>query len=299
MDDATQALCFLAGANSIFLRRPPADDAEPRPQPGRAAVRATRHRNRTLRPRGGLSERPGPCPARTAGSPRNSRPWRRRAAHAAAARSKRVPPAGCACASKAATVIAFCSNDYLGLADHPRVVRRFREAAASWGVGSGASHLVSGHSGEHHALEQELADVRRPPARSAVVDRIHGQPRGRHPSSWAAATRCSRIASTTPRCSMRGSPPVRDSSAIATWTSRQCARNSRRRRAPVRTSLVMTDARLQHGRRRRAARRTCRRVSRRGRGPHGRRRPRLRHPRAATARARLPRPGSASRTCPC
>ncbi|HEX6570764.1 MAG TPA: 8-amino-7-oxononanoate synthase [Steroidobacteraceae bacterium] len=53
--------------------------------------------------------------------------------------------------------IAFCSNDYLGLANHPRVVRRFREAAASWGVGSGASHLVSGHSEEHHALEQELA----------------------------------------------------------------------------------------------------------------------------------------------
>jgi 8-amino-7-oxononanoate synthase len=53
--------------------------------------------------------------------------------------------------------IAFCSNDYLGLANHPRVVRRFREAAASWGVGSGGSHLVSGHSQEHHALEQELA----------------------------------------------------------------------------------------------------------------------------------------------
>jgi 8-amino-7-oxononanoate synthase len=54
-------------------------------------------------------------------------------------------------------LIAFCSNDYLGLADHPRIVRRFRAAAASWGVGSGASHLVSGHSEDHHALEQELA----------------------------------------------------------------------------------------------------------------------------------------------
>jgi 8-amino-7-oxononanoate synthase len=53
--------------------------------------------------------------------------------------------------------IAFCSNDYLGLADHPRVVAAFVAAAQRWGVGSGASHLVSGHDSEHHALEEELA----------------------------------------------------------------------------------------------------------------------------------------------
>jgi 8-amino-7-oxononanoate synthase len=53
--------------------------------------------------------------------------------------------------------IAFCSNDYLGLADHPRVVAAFVDAAQRWGVGSGASHLVSGHDREHHALEDELA----------------------------------------------------------------------------------------------------------------------------------------------
>jgi 8-amino-7-oxononanoate synthase len=53
--------------------------------------------------------------------------------------------------------IAFCGNDYLGLADHPRVVEAFGNAARRWGVGSGASHLVSGHSIEHHALEEELA----------------------------------------------------------------------------------------------------------------------------------------------
>ena len=54
-------------------------------------------------------------------------------------------------------VVAFCSNDYLGLADHPRVVEACAEAARRWGVGSGASHLVSGHCREHHALEEELA----------------------------------------------------------------------------------------------------------------------------------------------
>ncbi|MFO1405972.1 MAG: 8-amino-7-oxononanoate synthase [Steroidobacteraceae bacterium] len=53
--------------------------------------------------------------------------------------------------------LAFCSNDYLGLADHPRVVEASIAATRRWGVGSGASHLVSGHTSEHHALEQELA----------------------------------------------------------------------------------------------------------------------------------------------
>jgi 8-amino-7-oxononanoate synthase len=52
----------------------------------------------------------------------------------------------------------FCSNDYLGLAAHPRVIERFRRAASEYGVGSGASHLVCGHSAPHHQLEEALAD---------------------------------------------------------------------------------------------------------------------------------------------
>lgn len=54
--------------------------------------------------------------------------------------------------------LSFCSNDYLGLANHPRVVERFRQSASKYGVGSGASHLVTGHHREHHALEEALAD---------------------------------------------------------------------------------------------------------------------------------------------
>jgi 8-amino-7-oxononanoate synthase len=54
-------------------------------------------------------------------------------------------------------LINFCSNDYLGLKDHPEVTRAFIEAASKYGVGSGASHLVTGHGPEHEALEQELA----------------------------------------------------------------------------------------------------------------------------------------------
>lgn len=55
-------------------------------------------------------------------------------------------------------LIAFCSNDYLGLATHPKVLEAFHQAADRYGVGSGASHLVCGHSEEHHKLEEELAE---------------------------------------------------------------------------------------------------------------------------------------------
>lgn len=52
----------------------------------------------------------------------------------------------------------FCSNDYLGLAAHPRVVEAMQRGAKEYGVGSGASHLVCGHSLPHRQLEERLAD---------------------------------------------------------------------------------------------------------------------------------------------
>ncbi len=51
----------------------------------------------------------------------------------------------------------FCSNDYLGIANHDAVKKAFIAGAEKWGVGSGASHLVTGHTAEHDALEHELA----------------------------------------------------------------------------------------------------------------------------------------------
>ncbi|MGB1272017.1 MAG: aminotransferase class I/II-fold pyridoxal phosphate-dependent enzyme, partial [Endozoicomonas sp.] len=54
--------------------------------------------------------------------------------------------------------LAFCSNDYLGLANHPDVVASFRRATERYGLGGGASHLVVGHSCAHHQLEEELAE---------------------------------------------------------------------------------------------------------------------------------------------
>jgi 8-amino-7-oxononanoate synthase len=93
------------------------------------------------------------------------------AAQAAAGRSRRRrtvdarEPGGVRVTVEGRECLAFCSNDYLGLADHPRIVAAFCEAARRWGVGSGASHLVSGHDAEHHALEAELAGfVARPRA---------------------------------------------------------------------------------------------------------------------------------------
>ncbi|MES9972654.1 MAG: 8-amino-7-oxononanoate synthase [Candidatus Thiodiazotropha sp.] len=55
-------------------------------------------------------------------------------------------------------VIAFCSNDYLGLANHPEVVEAMQRAAGEYGVGSGAAHLITGHSNSHHRLEEALAE---------------------------------------------------------------------------------------------------------------------------------------------
>ena len=52
---------------------------------------------------------------------------------------------------------AFCSNDYLGFANHPQLIAAMAEGAARYGVGSGASHLISGHSLAHDLLETELA----------------------------------------------------------------------------------------------------------------------------------------------
>jgi 8-amino-7-oxononanoate synthase len=56
------------------------------------------------------------------------------------------------------TVISFCSNDYLGLANHPEVKAAFIRGIEQYGAGSGAAHLINGHSRAHHALEQELAE---------------------------------------------------------------------------------------------------------------------------------------------
>jgi glycine C-acetyltransferase/8-amino-7-oxononanoate synthase len=57
-------------------------------------------------------------------------------------------------------VLLLCSNNYLGLADHPRVREAAADAAMRWGVGAGASRLVSGTMTVHRRLEEALADFK-------------------------------------------------------------------------------------------------------------------------------------------
>jgi 8-amino-7-oxononanoate synthase len=64
-------------------------------------------------------------------------------------------------------VVSFASNDYLGLASHPKVVAAAGEAAQRWGTGSGSSRLIVGDRPAHHHLEHDLADWRE--AEAALV----------------------------------------------------------------------------------------------------------------------------------
>jgi 8-amino-7-oxononanoate synthase len=57
-------------------------------------------------------------------------------------------------------VLLLCSNNYLGLADHPRVREAAADAAMRWGVGAGASRLVSGTMTVHRRLEERLAEFK-------------------------------------------------------------------------------------------------------------------------------------------
>ena len=72
-------------------------------------------------------------------------------------RLEQQAPAGREAVVNGQRLINFCGNDYLGLANHPQLVAAFKKAADEFGVGSGASHLVCGHSHYHHALEEQLA----------------------------------------------------------------------------------------------------------------------------------------------
>jgi 8-amino-7-oxononanoate synthase len=75
-------------------------------------------------------------------------------------RTRRIAETPCAPRVTVAgrALLAFCSNDYLGLANHPRLIFALQEGAALYGVGSGASHLISGHSRAHAQLEERLAE---------------------------------------------------------------------------------------------------------------------------------------------
>ncbi len=59
-------------------------------------------------------------------------------------------------------MLAFCSNDYLGLAAHPQIRQALQDGVNLYGAGSGASHLISGHTRAHAQLEDRLAEMLAP-----------------------------------------------------------------------------------------------------------------------------------------
>ncbi len=83
---------------------------------------------------------------------------RRRDAHLYRSRRTHEGRQGAALLVDGCMLLNFCSNDYLGLAAHPEVIAALQRGAECYGVGSGAAHLVCGHSAAHHALEEELAE---------------------------------------------------------------------------------------------------------------------------------------------
>ncbi len=92
-----------------------------------------------------------------AASPISARLVRQRQSHLYRTRKVRQGPQDTTVTIDGKHCITFCSNDYLGLANDPALVTALQEGARRYGVGSGASHLVSGHSAVHHELETALA----------------------------------------------------------------------------------------------------------------------------------------------
>lgn len=78
-------------------------------------------------------------------------------AHLRRRRAVVTPDGGASLIVNGRSMLAFCSNDYLGLATHPELVQAACAGAQAFGVGSGGSPLVSGHSAANEALEHELA----------------------------------------------------------------------------------------------------------------------------------------------
>ena len=124
-----------------------------------------------------------------------------------------------ACCSTGKPVLLLCSNNYLGLADHPRVREAAAEAAMRWGVGAGASRLVSGTMTIHRRLEERLAEFEGTEACRAVRLGVPGEPRRDRRARRAAATRSSPTSSTTPRSSTAAACRAPRSSSTATATS--------------------------------------------------------------------------------
>ncbi len=94
----------------------------------------------------------------------------RRAAHLYRQHSLLDSPQGARVTVDGRELLNFCSNDYLGLANHPDIVAAAQAGAKRWGVGSGSAPLVAGHFSVHEAFEARAAAfVGKPAALSFVT----------------------------------------------------------------------------------------------------------------------------------
>ena len=73
-------------------------------------------------------------------------------------------------------LLNFASNNYLGLANHPEVVAAFTAGAARYGVGTGASRLISGHMDVHAELEEAIARFKGAEGLPDLQLRVPGEP---------------------------------------------------------------------------------------------------------------------------
>ena len=69
-------------------------------------------------------------------------------------------PAGARVIVDGKSIVSLCSNDYLGLANHPEIINAAKKAADEWGMGSGASRLVCGTMNPHRSLERAIAEFK-------------------------------------------------------------------------------------------------------------------------------------------
>jgi glycine C-acetyltransferase/8-amino-7-oxononanoate synthase len=125
--------------------------------------------------------------------------------------------------------LLLCSNNYLGLADSPRVQQAAAQAATRWGVGAGASRLVSGTMTVHRRLEKELASFKRTEA-ALLFGSATWRTSASSARSRARARSSSQTSSTTRRSSTAAGSRARRRSSTPTTTS-STSRGAWRRQA--------------------------------------------------------------------
>ena len=174
---------------------------------------------------GGRSQRK-PCRARSRGASE-------KAAHDRRAPGPARDPRRCAGAPP-------CSNNYLGLADHPRVRRAAADAAERYGAGAGASRLISGDMELHRRLEVKPRGVQGHRVGASLRLGLPGEHRHRVRARPATAAWSSRTSSTTRASSTAAGSrgPRRSSTATGTlehlaWGLEQAAGRARDRSSPT------------------------------------------------------------------